>query len=124
MFAHHPVTNKKYFFVDKYLPFGSSISCSHFQRFSNSIAHLFKFVMNKDTDNYLDDFLFTALLKAMCDGQVQVFLDIFKSINFPAVLDKTFLGTQVIMFLGILINTITQTVSVPSEKIDKTLNQI
>ena len=36
MKAENPVDQKVYYFVDKCLPFGSSISCSHFQRFSNA----------------------------------------------------------------------------------------
>ena len=31
--ARHPVTKTIYFFIDKCLPFGSSISCAHFQLF-------------------------------------------------------------------------------------------
>ena len=31
MMAEHPITKKTVFFVDKCLPFGVSISCSHFQ---------------------------------------------------------------------------------------------
>ena len=90
LFAYHPITNQKFFFIDRCLPFGASISCAHFQRFSNAIAHTFKFKTGKDTDNYLDDFLFAVLLKAMCNGQAEVFLQICKAVNFPVALDKTF----------------------------------
>ena len=45
----------------------------------------------KQTINYLDDYLFMALLKWMCDFQVQVFLDLCNEVNFPVSLDKTFL---------------------------------
>ena len=38
--AEHPVTHKVYFFVDKCLPFGSSISCAIFQDFSDAVAFL------------------------------------------------------------------------------------
>ena len=31
LMAYHPVTNKKFYFLDNCTPFGSSISCSHFQ---------------------------------------------------------------------------------------------
>ena len=40
MKARSPLDGKTYFFLDKCLAFGASISCSHFQRFSNSIAYL------------------------------------------------------------------------------------
>ena len=42
MKAEHPKTHKVYYFVDKCLPFGSSISCSHFQAVSDAIAHIVK----------------------------------------------------------------------------------
>ena len=38
--AIDPLDGKVKFFVDKCLPFGASISCSHYQRFSNSLRHL------------------------------------------------------------------------------------
>ena len=31
LFAYHPISGKKFYFVDKCLPFGASISCVHFQ---------------------------------------------------------------------------------------------
>ena len=37
MAAENPFTGKMVYFVDKCLLFGSSISCSHFQRFSNAL---------------------------------------------------------------------------------------
>ena len=40
MMAQHPITKVTYYFVDKCLPFGASISCSHFQRISNGIKHI------------------------------------------------------------------------------------
>ena len=92
--AKHPVTGVTYFFLDKCLPFGSSISCRIFQEFSNAVAHLVTARTRELLVNYLDDYLFAALVKAMCDGQVRVFLDICDSIKFPVSLEKTFWGTQ------------------------------
>ena len=92
--ATHPVTGVTYYFVDKWLPFGASIICAIFQAFSDSIAFLVKFRTRKPLVNYLDDFFFAALYKALCDGQVQVFLDICDSICFPVSLEKTFWGNS------------------------------
>ena len=39
MKAVSPIDGKTYYFVDKCLPFGASISCLHFQRFSNAVKH-------------------------------------------------------------------------------------
>ena len=40
MMARNSADNKKYYFFDKNLPFGSKISCSHFQRVSYQIMQL------------------------------------------------------------------------------------
>ena len=55
MMAKDPRDRKMYYFVDKCLPFGAAISCSHFQRFSNAVAHLVKLRTGKPLVNYLDD---------------------------------------------------------------------
>ena len=62
--AKYPVDNKWYYFVDKCLPFGASISCAHFQRVSDAITHLVRWRLSLPKEipiNYLDDFLFTAI---------------------------------------------------------------
>ena len=41
MKAVDPADGVTYYFMDKCLPFGASISCTHFQRVSNAIAHIF-----------------------------------------------------------------------------------
>ena len=43
MAAKDPKLGKTKYFFNKYLPFGASISCSHFQRFSNALKHLLEF---------------------------------------------------------------------------------
>ena len=69
--AVSPFDQKKYYFIDKCLPFGVAISCSHFQRFSNAIAHIHRVKTGGFCSlNYLDDFLFVAMLKETCDGLV------------------------------------------------------
>ena len=117
MKARSPLDNKVYYFVDKSLPFGSSISCKHFQDFSDSIAHIVQFYTHKEVINYLDDYLFASLLRAMCNDQVQTFLDICKRINFPVTLEKTFWGATLLTFLGLLIDTVNQVVCIPSDKV-------
>ena len=124
MKAVHPVMKVTYYFVDKCLPFGSSISCKVFQDFSDSVAHLVKFNTQKDTVNYLDDFFFVALLKLWCDWQVTTFLSICQQIKFPVSLEKTFWGDTRIVFLGLLLDTIRQVVCIPQEKVDRARQMI
>ena len=121
MKATSPFDGKTYYFVDKCLPFGASISCSHFQRFSNAINHIVKWKIEKKLVNYLDDFLFVALLKWLCNRQVKTFLEVCSIIQFPVSMEKTFWATTKLTFLGMLIDTINQTVSIPIEKVQKAL---
>ena len=119
MIAVSPLDGKTYFFVDKCLPFGAAISCSHFQAFSDTIAFLMQHRMKKRTVNYLDDFFFAALCKLLCDLQVQSFLELCNDIRFPVSLEKTFWGTTKLTFLGMLLDSEQQIVAVPEDKILK-----
>ena len=77
----------------------------HFQAFSDAIAHIMRVKTGKNNVNYLDDFLFIALMKWMCNMQTQLFLEICEQIKFPVALEKTFWATTVITFLGMLLDT-------------------
>ena len=124
MKAKDPETGKWWYFVDKCMPFGSSISCSHFQKFSDAIAHVMRVKTGKDNVNYLDDFLFIALLRWLCNHQTSLFMEICETIHFPVALEKTCWATTLISFLGMLIDTSRQLILIPREKIAKALAQI
>ena len=52
MKAEDPRDGKWKFFVEKCLPFGASISCSHYQRFSDAFKHILQYCMgNKAITN-------------------------------------------------------------------------
>ena len=53
---------KLLFFVDKCMPFGASISCAHFKKFLDTVAHIVQYKTHKKPINYLDNFFFAALL--------------------------------------------------------------
>ena len=78
MKAKHPVSRQILYFVDKYLPFDSSISCAIFQAISDAIAFIVEVRMKKQNVNYLDDYLFAAALRLECNYQVQAFLDVYE----------------------------------------------
>ena len=124
MKAQSPFDQKIYYFVDKAVPFGASISCAHFQAVSDAIAHLVEHRTGSRPVNYLDDYFFAKLLKLLCDNQVRSFLQICAEINFPVSMEKTQWGTHVIVFLGLLIDTINQRVRIPADKIQNTISMI
>ena len=102
MYAKHPETGVKYFFVDKCLPFGVSISCSHFQQVSEQSNMYYNFLQRKKdfVNNYLDDFLFLARTLLECNRLVRLFLELCERINFPVSHEKTQWAAIVIVFLG------------------------
>ena len=122
--AVHPITGETFYFVDKDLPFGSSISCAIFQSVSNGVAHIVKFKTNKPMVNYLDDYLVVALKKVWCDWQLQYFLDTCEQIGLPVVFEKTFWGSTILTLLGMLLDAERQVVCVPRDKVVKALDMI
>ena len=112
MKARSPLDGHTYYFVGKCLPFGASISCSHFQRFSNAVVHIVAFRTKKNPVNYLDHYFFVALLRYYCDGQVKEFLHICGLIGFPVSIKKTFWSATLLTFLGLLIDTVGRFVSI------------
>ena len=99
------------------MPFGSAISCAHFQMLSDAIAFIMLKKTGKEVVNYLDDFLFIALLRWLCDKNLQIFIDLCKEIGLPLSTEKTHWSNTVIIFLGMLIDTVNQMVSIPREKV-------
>ena len=122
--AQDPDDKKYKYFVDKCLPFGSSISCFHYQRFSNALKHLLLHKTNtkgKALTNYLDDFLFIAICKWMCDQMIQSFFDLCEELNVPVTTEKREWSSTLIVFLSILIDGLNFVLSLPLEKQQKAL---
>ena len=114
------------YFIDKAMPFGASISCRNFQRFSNALKHIVERLNNIQSSitNYLDDFLFIHYLRRVCNQLLQAFLNVCARINFPVALEKTVWASEVIEFLGVLLNGRCLTLAITQDKIIKALNQI
>ena len=106
MKAQNPVTGEWYFFVDKCLPFGASISCALFQHFSDALHFLTEDrlrIRNRIT-NYLDDFLFIARTLEKCNAMIREYLAFCKEINVPITYEKTEWASELIVFLGMLLD--------------------
>ena len=50
--ATHPITKEVLYFVDKCLPFGSSISCALFQSFSDALTHVMEYQTGFISDHH------------------------------------------------------------------------
>ena len=123
MKACDPETGIWKFFVDKCLPFRASISCSHFQRFSDALCYLIenRTRAHKCVTNYLDDFLFIALTIIRCNYLIQEFLNLCGNLNIPVSSEKMEWGAELMVFLGILLDGRNLTLAIPTEKRDKVI---
>ena len=123
MLAIDPDTGKQQFFVDKCLPFGSSISCSHYQRFSDAVRHLTCYQMTIIcVINYLDNFLFIQYTLELCNNLMRQFLQLHEDIGMPIAFDKTEWGSTTVIFLGNLLDGQKLYISIPLDKKDKALH--
>ena len=118
-----PLDGKIKYFVDKCLPFGASISCSHYHRFSNSLKFIMEFRTGSSNSitNYLDDFLFAAITKWLCDQMIKEILLLCQESNLPVAEDKTEWACTLIVLLGILLDGKRLVLCIPLEKQVKAL---
>ena len=126
MEATDPEMGEIRFFIDKNLPFGASISCLVFQRFSNGLKHIFEYTtgVKLSTVNYLDDFLFLQTTEQGCNDMVRAFIELCKFLGVPIALEKTEWANTRTVFLGILIDGVNKILCVPEEKWDRAVNML
>ena len=122
MMAKHPVSKKRFYFIDLCLPFGSSRSCALFQEFSNAMSHIAAhrftgfIVLPIAIANYLDNFLFIALCAKTCNGMVEEFVIICQMVGCPISEEKTEKASMMIIFLGVLLDGFNKLMIVPEDK--------
>lgn len=91
---------------------------------SNAIAHIVTTRNRQRLNPYLDDFLFCNNGRKKCNSDLQGFLMVSEEINFPVSSDKTVYVTQLIDFLGMLIDTVRRVLLINLDKRDKAITQI
>ena len=124
MMAISPIDGKKYYFIDKCLPFGAAISCAIFQRFSNALSHILQIKTGRPNVNYLDDYFFVAYCLAICNSDMNFFLKICEQVGFPVSIEKTEEATTLITFLGYLLDSARQMIYIPRSKILQALDLV
>ena len=127
MMVIDPKTGKELFFFDKCLPFGASISCAIFQKFSNALKYLAEKMSGRIyvfITNYLDDFLFITYTKTECNSMLKEFLVLCSRVGCPISTENTEWADQMMVFLGILLDLIRFRLILPQEKQVKALTMI
>ena len=80
--------------------------------------------METPLTKYLDDFLFAALAEAICDLMLNMFIEMCKKLGVPISVEKTEWSTQLIVFLGVLLDGCFQLLSVPEDKRIRALHML
>lgn len=114
----------KYYF-DKCLPFGCSISCAHFERFSSFLEYYVKQkAMSGKLIHYLDDFLGGDQSVVQCEDLMRIFKDCFQVLNVPLADEKSEGPTEVLVFLGLELDSRKMIIRIPKEKLSEVLVKI
>lgn len=114
------------YYFDKCLPFGCALSCALFEKFSNflhwALSHTTK---SSNICHYLDDFLFVGPNASNeCDRLMQQFSHICKDLGVQIAADKTEGPTTNITYLGLGIDTVSQTLFIPHDKVTSLNDQL
>ena len=110
---------KGQFYYDKAMPFGCSVSCATWVKFSTFIEWM---VAKEAAEglllHYLDDYLFVGKEKSgHCEILLEAFHKVCRYLNVPIAHEKTEGPVREIIFLGLKINSELQTITIPKEKI-------
>lgn len=94
-------------FIDKCLPFGCSVSCAKFEKFSTFLEWVFGDRSSCDNIvHYLDDFLLAGKARSQdCAYLMGVFREICTELGVPLAEDKTLGPANCLVYLGLEINT-------------------
>ena len=114
-----------FYYVDAFLPMGSSSSCRIFQNFSDSIAFLMHHHAGVDhVINYLDDFLGIECSMSVAPDKVRNSMLMGEKLGIPFAPDKCEGPTPVLTFLGIELDCVNLEARLPQVKISKAINLI
>ena len=106
-----------WYFIDKCLPMGCSVSCSHFERFSFFLHWVTEMESGlHEIDHYLDDFLFAGADKTSnCSKLMNTFTEVCSQLGVPIADDKTEGPSTMITCLGLIIDTEKMSIQIPDE---------
>ena len=109
-----------YFFVDVRLPFGSRSSPAIFNAFADVLQWVFVHIgLVAWMVHYLDDYFVTHHTRSECERDMWVVRAICQFLGVPLAPDKVVGPTQVLVYLGIEIDTVMGVARLPRDKLDR-----
>lgn len=111
----------EFYYIDKCLHMGCSVSCKLFETFSTFLQWELKRRTNsKSVDHYLDDFIFMGSANTGdCAMLMSSFDKLCLELGVPLAKNKTMGPCTLLPFLGYLIDTEMLRILIPPEKLDK-----
>eukprot|EP00732_Lithocolla_globosa_P002613 Lithocolla_globosa_v1_NODE_1767_length_2351_cov_75.861559.p1 type:complete len:386 gc:universal NODE_1767_length_2351_cov_75.861559:2134-977(-) len=106
------------FFFDLFLPFGLRSAASIFDFFAKLLCWIAKSLGVDAIFSYLDDFFMVHTSQHDCTSSQTCFENLCEFLGIPLNAKKTVLPTQEIELLGLIINSVSQQVRVPTDKLD------
>ena len=110
-------SNKCTYMVDTRLPCGGRRAPDIFHRLIQAVKRMMARHGYKAIVVYLDDFLVTGATLAECFEIFNCLLELLQSLGFSINWKKVVPPTQCLIFLGVLINTVSQSMSLPHDKL-------
>lgn len=104
------------FIVDTRLCFGASLAPGIFQRITNSVCR-YMAKCGYTVLCYLDDFLVIDATKRGCERGYELLLEVLQKLGFKINWNKVQNACQVITFLGVEINSVESSLSLPEKKL-------
>ena len=113
------------YYVDTKLPFGGRSSASIFTSFADLVCWVLNEKFSLLIIHYSDDFLmFSRSDLRIALEHLRILKHAFKYLDIPVALDKLVGPDTELPYLGIEINTITFTISIPQDKVDELMEQM
>ena len=110
-------SNEYTYMYDTRLPFGASPSPSIFQGITKSVTRMMKRRGFKAVCVYIDDFIIVADSFVECMAAFKALLALLLKLGFSISWRKVVSPTQKITFLGIRIDSVSETLSMPDDKL-------
>lgn len=108
------------YWVQKMLPMGASCSCYIFEKFATFIQWLVcETADSSNMDHLLDDFFMAGVSYFDCLHVVYTFESICKDLGIPLCEEKKVGPITSLVYLGLELDSVNQTIKVPREKIEK-----
>lgn len=111
---------QNFYYYDTCLPMGCSSSCKIFETFSTALEWIaIQKLGCTHVVHILDDFFFIEKTYDAAFSSLQAFMNMCDSIGVPLAQEKTFLPSQQMSFVGIQLDSLTSTASLPYDKVLK-----